>query len=141
MSSGSPSTPKSSPSAGPAQVMAPVWASSALWKAVKSLRPTNCVPLLDRFGHLLVGDARQDAREAVAAARDQRHVGAAGRRAVNSGQARGVVAGKTHVNGERRLVDLDLMAQRREPLHTAPERRLVAHRAGGGKNVDVGHEN
>ena len=36
--------PTDLPSAGPAQVVVPVWASSASCKAVKSLRPTNCVP-------------------------------------------------------------------------------------------------
>ena len=37
--------PKASPNDGPAQVMAPVRASTAFWKAVKSLRPTNSMPL------------------------------------------------------------------------------------------------
>ena len=45
MSSGSPSTPKSSPRAGPDQVTAPVSASTAVWKAVKSLSPTKRMPL------------------------------------------------------------------------------------------------
>ncbi len=45
MSSGVPATPKSAPSDGPAQVTAPVCASTAFWKAVKSLTPTNSMPL------------------------------------------------------------------------------------------------
>ncbi|MNT77537.1 hypothetical protein D3C72_2166650 [compost metagenome] len=44
MSSGSPTTPKSAPSDGPAQVVASVLANTASWKAVKSLTPTKCMP-------------------------------------------------------------------------------------------------
>ena len=43
MSSGA-AAPKSSPNAGPAQVTAPVLAIKAICSAVKSLKPTNCVP-------------------------------------------------------------------------------------------------
>ncbi len=55
MSSGSPCGPKSSPTAGPAQVTAPVSASTAHWSAVKSLNPTQRVPLRTDFAMALYG--------------------------------------------------------------------------------------
>src|SRR3990167_7035756 len=113
MSSGVSSVPKSSPSAGPAQVVAPVLISSAHCSAVKSLRPTKRGPFstalavffLGGFGDFFVGQRGQDAREAVATARDQRHIGTTGRRAGDGRQARGVVAGAARGAGGRGLVD------------------------------------
>ena len=51
----------------------------------------------------------------------------------------GVVARKAHVAGQCGLVHLDFMAMGLQALHAATESGFVAHRAGGGKNVDVGH--
>ena len=87
--------------------------------------------------HGCVVDAGQDAREAVAAARDQRHVGAAGGRAVDGGQACGIVAGKAGVHSERIGVDLDLVPQGLQTLHAPAKGRLVTHRAGRRIDVDV----
>jgi hypothetical protein len=137
MSSGSPSTPKSPINPGPAQVTAPVCASTALWNAVKSLRPTNFMPLVDGLGHGLVADARQDAREAISPSRDQRHVGPAGRCAVNGGKARGVITGKARVHGLGIGVHFHLVAHGLQARNAALERGLVADGASGRVDVDV----
>ena len=92
---------------------------------------------LDGAGHGGVVDVRQQPGQAVAAARDQRHIGTAGSGAVDGGQARGVVARKTGVAGQGVGVNLDLVAQRLQALDAALERGLVAYCAGGGVDVDV----
>jgi len=92
---------------------------------------------LDRLGHGLVRQARQQAGQAVAAARDQGHIGTTGRRAGDGGQAGVVVTGKAHVAGQGRGIDLDLVAQRLQARNATLEGGLVAHRAGGRENIDV----
>ena len=66
--------------------------------------------LLRGAGKGLIGQGGQQAREAVAAARDQRHVSAAGRRAGNGGQARGVVAREALMAGQGGFIHLHFMA-------------------------------
>ncbi|MNZ55428.1 hypothetical protein D3C78_733550 [compost metagenome] len=92
---------------------------------------------LHGLGHGRVIDLRQQPAQAVAAARDQRHIGAAGGRAVDGRQARGIVARKAHMGGQRVGVDFDFMAQGLEPRNAALERRLVAHGARRRVDVDV----
>ena len=53
----------------------------------------------------------QDAREAVAAARNEGNVGAAGGGAGDRGHAGGVIAGESHVAAQGIGVDLDVVAQ------------------------------
>ena len=91
----------------------------------------------DGLGHGLVLDARQDAREAVAAARGQRQVGTAGRRTLDGRQARGVVACKALVAAQCIGIDLHLMAHGLQAAHAALEAGLVAHGTGGRVDIDV----
>jgi hypothetical protein len=93
--------------------------------------------LFNRLGHRLVADARQDAREAIAPARDQRHIGTTSSGAVDGRQPCLVVARKTRVGGQRIGIHLDLVAQGLEPCNAALEGRLVAHGTGGRVDVDV----
>ena len=62
----------------------------------------------------------------MAAARDQRRVGAAGRGARDRGHAGCIVAGKALMALERGLIELDLVAERLQTLHAAPECSLLA---------------
>jgi len=77
--------------------------------------------VFNRPGQGAVGQIRQDAGQSVAAARDERHIGAAGRRPANGGQPDGVIACKTHVTGQRRLIDLHFMAQLLQAPQAATE--------------------
>ena len=92
---------------------------------------------LDGLGHGRVVDLRQQPAQAVAAARNQRHVGAAGSRAVDGGQPRGVVA--REARGARQCVgiDFDIMAQRAQARDAALERRLVVDRARRRVEIDT----
>ena len=56
---------------------------------------------------------------------------------MDSGQARGIVARKTGVHGQRIHIHLHLVAQRFQPGNAPFESRLVAHGARGRINVDV----
>ena len=91
------------------------------------------------LGDLFVGQVRQDAREPVAAARDQRNVGAAGGGPAHGSDAGAVVARETHVAGQRRLVDFHLVPQLLQALDATSKGGFVAHGAGGGIDVDVAH--
>ena len=95
--------------------------------------------LVDGLGDLLVRNVGQDARQAVAAARGQCHIGAAGGCAANGGQAGGIFSGEALEAGERIRIHLHLVPQRLQALDAAAESRLVAHCAGGGVDVDVCH--
>ncbi len=56
---------------------------------------------------------------------------------MDGGQARGIVAGKARVGGERVGVHLHLVAHGLQAGNAALERGLVAHRARRGVDVDV----
>ena len=86
------------------------------------------------------GQVGQQAAQAIAAAADQRHVGAAGGRAADGRQTRGVVAGKALPAEQRRRVHFDVVAERLQPSNTAAEGRAVAHGAGRRIDVDMGHK-
>ena len=92
---------------------------------------------IDGLGHGLVADAREDAREAISPSRDQRHVGPAGRCAVNGGKARGVITGKARVHGLGIGVHFHLVAHGLQARNAALERGLVADGASGRVDVDV----
>src|SRR5690606_6035247 len=95
---------------------------------------------LDRFADGLVGQLRQDAGEAVATARYERHLGTTGRRPADRRQPGGIVTGKTHVRSERGFVDFNFMTKALQTSNTAPKSRLVAHGTGRRVYVDMAHE-
>ena len=91
----------------------------------------------DGLGHRLVFDARQDAREAVATPRDQRHIGAAGCSTVNGRKTGSIIARKALAAGECIRINFHLMAQRFKLLDAALESGLVTHRTRWGVDIDV----
>jgi hypothetical protein len=95
--------------------------------------------LLDRTRHGGIGQLGQDAREAIAAPRDQRDIGTAGRRTGQRGHTGGVVARKTLNAEQRRGVDFDLVALGAQAFESAAKTRGVSYRARRGIEVDVGH--
>ena len=93
--------------------------------------------LFHRLGYGCVVNTGQDAREAIAAAADQRHIRTTGGRAVDGRNARGVVTRKAQVAAQRVGIHFDLVAHAFQAFDGALERSLVAHRAGGRVHINV----
>jgi hypothetical protein len=94
ISSGSASTPKSSPTAGAGPGHAARFGQHRVLERREIAQADELRAAVDRLGDRLVRELRQQAREAVAAARDDGDVGAAGGRALDRRDAGVVVAGE-----------------------------------------------
>ena len=72
-------------------------------------------------------DGRQDARQAVATARDERDISATGSSTMEGRQPHLVVASKALIFSQRRFVNFNLMTQKLEPFDATFETGLVTH--------------
>ena len=82
---------------------------------------------IDGFGDLFVGQGGQDAREAIASARDERHIGPASCSAGDGCDAGRVVPCKTHVAGQCSFVHFDLMPLGFQALQATAKSGFVAY--------------
>ena len=106
-------------------------------KSSEVTQPHKLRSLVNGFGNRFVVDARQYACQSIAAARYQRHVGAAGCGTGNGRQARGVIAGKALMAAQSCFVHLELMPHGFEARNATFETSLVTYGAGRGVNVDM----